>query len=658
MIQIGVDTGGTFTDFIMFCPDRGWKRWKVPSTPQDPSLAIIEGLSYLLSKEDYRDKIELVHGTTVGTNAFLEGKGAKTLLITTKNFEDIIFIGRQNRPKLYSFSLPPKRQIIPPESIFGVKERISYKGQVVENLSEEELDKVYRWVCKQQAESIAISLLHSYKNDIHEKRLLDKIKSTGMHISLSSKILREFREFERTSTTLINAYLAPVVGEYVTRLSSKLKNTTLLIQQSNGGCIPAKGVNELAVTTLLSGPAGGVLAAYNLAKSLGIKNIITLDMGGTSTDVAICPSKLIQTRGYQIQGYPISTPMLDIHTVGAGGGSIAWIDKGGLLRVGPQSAGADPGPACYGKGEHPTVTDANLFLGRLIPESFLKGRMKIYPERSHKAISHLSSKLQISPIETALGILKIVDTNMVKAIREVSLEKGFDPRDFVLVCFGGAAGLHAASLAEQLNIKEILLPDMGGVFSAKGMAEADIILESSKAVLKLASRNKNNFLENDFYFLRTQLSNQIQELGLLNRDISFEALADVRYKGQSFEITILFDNLWEERFYTEHKRLYGYNLTDTPLEITTIRLRSKIKRDSPPPCRLSKNNISHKKASFVRKIIDKDGEKEVKCIFRDSLSDSEALKGPLLVLDDFTTYYVPQKWVLTIKDNHLFLLKD
>ncbi len=655
MIQVGIDTGGTFTDFIMYSPNKGWQRWKIPSTPNDPSLAIIKGLSYLLSNEKIEDKIELVHGTTVGTNAFLEGKGAKTLLITTRNFEDVIFIGRQNRAKLYSLSLPPKRQIITPESILGVKERISYDGNIITELSEKELNRVCEWICKKKAASIAISLIHSYKNDIHEKKLFDKIRTKGLHISLSSKILREFREFERTSTTLINAYLAPVVGNYVNKLSSKLKNTTLLIQQSNGGCIPAKGVGELAITTLLSGPAGGVLAAHKLARTLGIKNIITLDMGGTSTDVSICPGELIHTRSYQIQGYPISIPMLDIHTIGAGGGSIAWIDKGGLLQVGPQSAGADPGPACYGKGELPTVTDANLFLGRLIPESFLNGRMKIYPERAYKAISSLSSKLKLSPVETALGILKIVNTNMVKAIREVSLEKGFDPRDFVLTCFGGAAGLHAASLAKELNIKKILLPSMGGVFSAKGMAEADIILESSMAILELAYKNAD-FLKEPFSYLKTQLNNQIKELKLLDRSISFEPFVDVRYKGQSFEITVPFNNFWEDAFYNEHKRLYGYNLTNLSIEVTAIRLRARIKRDFNTV--VFNASSPHKKAPFVRKVINENGEQEVQCIFRETLSDSDSLKGPLLILDDFTTCYVPEGWVLMVKDSNIFLLKE
>jgi len=655
MIQIGVDTGGTFTDFIILSPNSGYQRWKVPSTPSDPSLAIIKGLSALLDIENIKTDIELVHGTTVGTNAFLEAKGAKTLLITTKGFEDVISIGRQNRTKLYSFSIPAKRQIVEPNCILGVEERIAFDGKILTDISNEELNRIYDWVSKKNAESIAISLIHSYKNNIHEKKIFERIKSLGLHVSLSSRVLREFREFERTSTTLVNAYLAPVVGNYVEKLSSKLKKHTLLIQQSNGGCIPAKAISELAVTTLLSGPAGGVLAAYKLSKALGISNIITLDMGGTSTDVSICPNQLTHTRDYQLQDYPISIPMLDIHTVGAGGGSIAWVDKGGLLQVGPQSAGADPGPACYGKGELPTVTDANLFLGRLIPESFLDGRMKIYPERAQKAIKSLSTSLQMSPEETALGIIKIVNTNMVKAIRKVSLERGFDPRDFVLVCFGGAAGLHAASLADQLEIKRILLPDMGGVFSAKGMAEADIILETSMAILELASKNAN-FLNEPFIYLKNRLDKQLKELGLLNRPILFEPLIDIRYKGQSFEITVPFNNLWKDAFYAEHKRLYGYNLTNVDIEITAIRLKARIKRDINIPSIPSSS--SHKKAPFVRKVIDESGEQEVKCVFRESLSDSDHLKGPSLVLDDFTTCYVPKGWVLITKDSNIFLLKD
>ncbi len=647
-IRIGIDTGGTFTDLVSFVPGFGWKMWKVPSTPEDPSAAIITGLNSILS--EYKDcKLEIVHGTTVGTNAFLERKGARTALITTSGVEDIIFIGRQHRAKLYDFAIPPRREIVSPSHILGLKERINAGAEVLTPLSRKEIVRLRGWLRDLDVESVAVSFLHSYKLDTHELMVAEALKDMDLHVSLSSEILREFREFERTSTTLINAYLAPTVSSYIDRLYTKMSGATLLIQQSNGGCIPAVGVGSLPVSTLLSGPAGGVLAAFKLAQRLGLSDIITLDMGGTSTDVSLCPGELTYTRGYHIEGYPIALPMLDIHTVGAGGGSVAWVDKGGLLRVGPQSAGADPGPACYGRGTEPTVTDANLFLGRLSPERFLGGRMQVYPDKAAYSLEKLGKSLSLPLDKVAEGILKVVNTNMVKAIRQVSLERGYDPRDFVLVCFGGASGLHAAELAEDLGMKKILFPSLSGVFSAQGMASADIVIEASRSILGNAPTR--SCLDSVTDALREVLVTRLKRLGLYGYGCNFEPVIEVRYIGQSFELEVPLTKDWQDVFLGEHKRLYGYAL-DAPLEITSVRMRARIPRyiaESEERYIVSDDSSNYSNGCS-------DSAFDMIYIHRTDVMSERLFKGPGIIFDDFTTIYVPSNWCAEDVGDHNILM--
>ncbi len=659
-LRVGIDTGGTFTDLACLDKSGIWRRWKLPSTPNDPSRAIVEGLTALLPGID-PDRLEIVHGTTVGTNAFLERKGARTALITTAGFEDILFIGRQARPRLYDFMVMRPAEIIPRQNILGVRERMDWKGNILTPLTGEEIARAKRFCQDMGAESIAVCLLHAYANPAHERALQEGLSDIGIPVSLSSQVLPEFREYERLSTTLVNAYLGPVVCRYVTRLERTLPGARIFIQQSNGGCMPSREIGEKAVCTLLSGPAAGVQAAWSLGIRLGLKRLITLDMGGTSTDVSLCAEGPVYTRDYRIEGYPVAIPMLDIHTVGAGGGSLAWVDQGGLLKVGPESAGADPGPVCYGKGENLTVTDANLFLGRLRPEHFLGGKMALYPERVWPRMARLGERIGLSPIDTAKGIIRLVNINMVHAIRAVSLERGHDPRDFSLVCFGGAAGLHAADLAMELEIPRVVIPSMAGVFSAQGMAGADIILDGSEAFLIKKAQDRYPLIAKAVDRLGRKIMHDARTAGANTGPIAMEPFLDARYKGQSFEITIPFSRHWTSDFAAAHSRLYGYHMPETDIEITALRLRARIKRKTSPAAAPLPANDAHSRydtpVTRAGKVLVEfgDGQLPVPLIYKRDIDGAAILNGPMLVIDDFTTILLPPGWTMTSVDGNLIL---
>ena len=438
------------------------------------------------------------------------------------------------------------------------------------------------------------------------------------------------------------------------------------MQQSGGGCQPAREVGKIAVTTILSGPAGGVLSGIELGKALGRPNIITFDMGGTSTDVSLCPGRLLFTRDYKIEGYPINLPMIDVHTVGAGGGSIAWIDKGGLLKVGPESAGADPGPVCYGKGDRITVTDANLFLGRLQSEKFLGGRMNLFTERVEGLLRELGQRLGLSPKETALGIIRLVNTNMVQAVREVSIERGYDPRLFSLMSFGGAAGLHALEVANELDIEEVIVPDFAGVFSAVGLAFSNLTFEKSKSLFLKAIPGKKEREDELISAIRelkdniySSYSGYIEE----NAGKREEIFLDVRYEGQSFELMIPYSEKWIKDFFKEHQKLYGYFLTDTPLEITSIRIRLIIERrvrenlfkksaKGPDFQNFKDMDLKGAKRSIICL---PDGEAKVPVISRREINEKTRLKGPLLITDDFTTILLLEGWDAYNYNGHLII---
>ncbi len=654
--RLGIDTGGTFTDFACLDPSGAWRRWKVLSTPKDPSKAILEGISRLVEGLGARE-IELVHGTTVGTNAFLERKGAKTVLITTKGFEDVIWIGRQARPSLYDLNVQRFPDITPRKMVTGLEERLDWQGNVLASPAPEELERIYRFCKYRGAESVAVCLLHSYASPIHEKAVKRVLEPLGIPVSTSHEVLSEFREFERFSTTLINAYLNPVVGRYIRRLHQRLPKARIYVQLSNGGALPALKVEERAVHTLLSGPAGGVQAAWRLGSALGTDKIITLDMGGTSTDVSICPGKLTFTREYELEGYPVAIPMLDIHTVGAGGGSVAWLDRGGFLQVGPESAGADPGPVCYGKGTQITVTDANLFLGRLRESSFLGGRMKLEKGRMERAMANLASRVGLSPLETAKGIIDLVNANMSRAIRRVSLERGYDPRDFTLVCFGGAAGLHAAELADALEITRVIIPAMAGVFSAQGMAQSTLSFDKSRSIIVKDGLAEERRIAEEMRSLVSMLEEESRAIMEREGGGRMQRFIDVRYKGQSFEITVPFEEGWPERFAQEHRRLYGYDLMGETLEVTTIRARLEIQRSSEAPVPDPSMTVTSSSGGVDRaKVFFRDGAREATVLARQRLG-RDGLDGPAVITDDYTTILVPPGWRASGLKGHLELAR-
>ena len=458
MIRLGIDTGGTFTDLLRL-DEHGIKVHKIRSTPDDPSRAIFAGIAALTTPNE---PAEIIHGSTVATNALLERKGARVALVTTKGFEDVLRIGRQTRAQLYNFMVEARRPLISEGLTFGVSERLSADGSILEPLLESEIAQLIDTLRTHTIDSVAVCLLHSYANPIHEDRLASALQDAGFIVSTSHKILPEYREFERWSTTVVNAYVTPLMAQYLTKLEDGLNERSLGIMQSNGGSISALRAKTAAVQTILSGPAAGVVGAQAIGTASGYSKLITFDMGGTSTDVSLINEHIGTTTESTVGDFPVRLPVLDIHTVGAGGGSVAYIDSGGSLRVGPRSAGADPGPACYGKGTELTVTDANLLLDRLDPDYFLGGRMTLDLNRPRTIAKQLAKQLGLTLIALAEGIVRIANTNMVNAIRVVSVQRGHDPRDFALLAFGGAGGLHACDIADLLDIKLSSSPNTAG----------------------------------------------------------------------------------------------------------------------------------------------------------------------------------------------------
>lgn len=565
---IGVDTGGTFTDFVTMDEAGAITVDKAPSFPPDPARPVLEGIT-AIGRETYR----VVHGTTVATNALLEHNIAPTALITTAGFEDVLEIGRQNRPVLYAMHPTKPRPLIPRHLRFGVRERILHDGAVKTPLDPEEVRDLLKRIEALDVEAVAVCLLHSYMNPIHEEMIGEMAGETRLVVSLSCRVLPEFREFERTATVAVNASLRPVMEGYIGRLERDLGRVHLSVMQSAGGIIPARMAARLPVHTVLSGPAGGVIASAHKAALAGFDRLITFDMGGTSTDVSLYDKSLALTGEKAIAGHPIRVPSIDIHTVGAGGGSIAYRDAGGGLKVGPRSAGAVPGPACYGTGDSITVTDANLYLGRLVPAFFLGGRMQIYPERVHEPMERLAHSLGLDPVAAAEGIVTVVNAVMERAVRVISIERGHDPRDFTMVCFGGAGGLHAVELADALSIPRVMIPKDAGVFSAFGMAVADVTRDLSRTVLRRADDVSRRDLDTIFGELIDLGTSELAEEGIEREGIRADRSLDMRYEGQSYEITVPITGDPVSAFHDSHEKLYGYSRRTSTVEIVTFRVR-------------------------------------------------------------------------------------
>jgi len=576
-MRIGIDTGGTFTDFVVFDPETQELRpFKVLSTPEDPARAILAGLSQVP-----RDGRQLVHGSTVATNALLERKGAKVALINTAGFRDVLEIGRQNRPALYDLFADPPAPLVPRQHRLEVTERMTARGEVETTLDEDGLGALIQH-CRQHAiYSVAICLLFSFANPTHEQAIAAKFAAEGFRVSTSHQILPEFREFERASTTSINAYVSPVMAGYLGKLETALPNDSLQVMQSNGGMLAPRQAAEQAVRCILSGPAGGLVGAKYVGAAAGFERILTFDMGGTSTDVSLVDGGAQTSTTAQIGGLPIGVPMLAIHTVGSGGGSIAFGDAGGGLQVGPLSAGVKPGPACYGVGDLPTVTDAHLLLGRIRPDLFFGGRMRLDLDRARRAFASLAAKLGLGAEECQLGVVDIVNAHMARALQVISVEKGRDPREFTLVAFGGAGGLHAAELARHLGMPRVLVPRQAATLSALGMLLADVIRDYSRTVM-LPGETAFGDLESAIAPLAEQGRADLEAQGLSPGEVVIETRADLRYAGQSFELSVPFTANLSADFQQAHQAAYGYHDGQTAIEIVNLRVKA-IGRVTRPP---------------------------------------------------------------------------
>ena len=601
MRAIGVDVGGTFTDLALWDDERGALAvFKLPSVPHDPALGILDGIRALIAREGVLpEQLTFVaHGTTVATNALLEGKGARTGLVTTRGFRDLLEIARQKRPHLYDLQADKPLPLVPRFLRKEVRERLAWDGATVEKLSLDDVREALDALQAEDIEALAVCFLYSFVDPTHERLVEAEIRARlpSVFVSLSADVSPEFREYERLSTTVINAYLGPLVSRYLQRFGDEVGRLGIqhppYVNQSNGGIISVTAAAEQPVRTLLSGPSAGVMGAAWVSAGAGVASIITFDMGGTSTDVArVEDGRPVIGAQRTIAGYPVRIPSLEIETVGAGGGSIAWVDSGGALRVGPQSAGAHPGPACYGRGGTlPTVTDANVVLGRLSATQLLDGRMAVRRELAEAAIGGLATQLGASVLETARGIVSVVQTNMLGAIRVVSVRKGYDPRGYTLVAFGGAGPLHAAALARDLGIERVLIPPAPGILCALGLLVAPLRLDLVRTRVALLDAMTEAELARGFDDLEQQASAWLDRENVPPRRRRLARAFDMRYVGQNFELTVtppagaapLDAEALRAEFLREHERVYGYAAPDEPVQIVALRLTAFGDRELPP----------------------------------------------------------------------------
>jgi N-methylhydantoinase A len=582
---VGVDTGGTFTDFVCFEAGR-FRVHKLLSTPDDPARAVLQGLADLFPDRSPSDSsgrfpasLAVTYGSTVATNALLERRGARVALLTTRGFEDLLEIGRQTRPDIYALEPSKPEPLVPRRRRIGVGERMAFDGRPLLPLSRAAAERARAAVRRSGAESVAVCLLHSYANAAHERLLGAALRRLGVPCSLSHQLVNEYREYERLSTTVINAYVAPVMRRHLSRLRRGVRPAALRVMQSNGGAVSVETAGREAVRTLLSGPAGGVTGALVAARRIGERRLITFDMGGTSTDVSLVDGVARQHTEWSIAEQPVKVPAIDIHTVGAGGGSLARRDAGGALKVGPQSAAADPGPACYGRGgSAATVTDANVVLGRLIPDVFLGGRMRLDADRARAALAKLGAALRMGPEEAAEGVVRVVNAGMERAIRSISVERGHDPRDYTLVAFGGAAGLHACELAMGLGIGRILLPFQPGLLSAWGALSADLQRDYVQTVRLLDPDPRE--LNRRLRPLGDRARRELRAEGAGGARTTVRAFVDVRYRGQSYEIRLPMAAGYRRAFHRAHRDRYGHADESRAVEVVNVRVTAS--RPGPP----------------------------------------------------------------------------
>jgi N-methylhydantoinase A len=683
--RIGIDTGGTFTDFIWLDDQGRLRLHKEPSTPSDPSQAISEGLRFTTTTPTGT----IIHGSTVATNALLERRGARTALITTAGFTDVLAIGRQNRPDLYALVPQKPPALVPGDRRYGLNGRVNADGEVVKPIDPDELARLLDILARKDVESIAVCLLFSFLHPQHEQQIAAAINYRFQsalnppHISLSSDILPEYREFERTAATVINAYVAPLMSRYLSKLADSISPRHLTIMQSNGGVISIETASRQAVRTVLSGPAGGVVGARYIAATAGFEDggldqIITFDMGGTSTDVALCPGKEPVTTEGKIAGLPLRVPIIDIHTVGAGGGSLAHVDAGGGLHAGPQSAGANPGPACYRSDfdawQHEmdrhfshgraTVSDANLVLGRLDVEHFLGGQMTLHLEPAVRALTMLAEQISApSPEAAAWAVIRVANANMERAIRRISVERGHDPRRFTLVAFGGGGPLHACELAEQLQIPRVLIPTVPGVLSALGMLAAAPTRDYSQTVMLPTSDHLTpERLDNLYDSIQDQAFNDMTAEGFFMSDLVLQYGLDMRYVGQSHELTVNYEpgrshDELTTAFHQAHDARYGYARPEAESEIVTIRLtviapveHLYLGREPVGDANADAALIGQKPVWFGT------GFSPTKLYHREQLQVGNAFSGPAVVFQYDTTTIVPPGWQVLVDEQRNLLL--
>jgi N-methylhydantoinase A len=637
--RLGVDVGGTFTDLVAISRGK-LVTAKVPSTPQDQSEGVMNSIR--ASEVEAGTVYALAHGMTVATNALLERRGARTALVTTEGFRDVLEIARQNRPSLYDLSMDRPPPLVPRELRFVVAERMGPHGEI-SPLDEESLEKAISDVKEARVEAVAVCLLFAFAHPEHEQRVGKALREAlpDVHVSLSSEVLPEFREYERFSTTTADAYLAPKLAAYLENLTGEVEGAGMpgpLIMQSSGGVVPIADAVADAAGCLLSGPAGGVVGAAYVGAAGGYDDLLTFDMGGTSTDVApIVGGEAQTTTETVVAGVPIKLPMVDIHTVSAGGGSIAWADAGGALRVGPHSAGADPGPAAYDAGgEEPTVTDANLFLGYLADGATLGGEVVLKRDLSEKALKSLGERLGLDAEEVALGVVRVANAEMARALRVISVERGLDPREFALLAFGGAGGLHACALAEELGIETVLVPRAGGVLSALGLAISDLRRDYVRPYLSGLADVDEGEVEGGFGEMEGTAQEDLEGPGFTRR-------ADLRYRGQSFELTVeagALDKL-EARFHAAHELRYGYKMEDEPVELVNLRLIATVPVEKPEldePEPEGEAETGRREANFG-------GEwTEAPVLDREKMGEGSEVRGPAVVEFKESTCAVYPGW--------------
>ncbi len=669
-LRVGVDIGGTFTDLV-FMDSQGLRAWtKVSSTADDFAQGIVQGLDSLIRETDSRsaDIHEVIHATTVATNAILEGKGALTGLITTAGFRDVLEIRRLRMPRLYDLHWEPPQPLVPRALRREVGERVDTHGDVVRELDEGSVHEAIARLLDADVHSIAVCLINAYRNSAHEERIGELLHAAApdVFVSLSSQVLPEIREYERTSTTVINAYIAPVMRSYLKRLHDSLNERRITapvyMMQSAGGMMGATKAAEQPIHVIESGPAAGVMGALSLANAMEAGNVITLDMGGTTAKASVVEDgRITRTNDYEVgggislsarlqrgAGYALRVPAIDIAEVGAGGGSIAWIDPAGGLRVGPHSAGAEPGPVCYAQGgEEPTLTDANVALGYLNPTHFLGGELPIDAAHARSTLKDkLAAPLDLSVEDAALGIHRIAVSHMSRAVRAVTVERGRSPADFVLFAFGGSGPLHAAEMAQELGVGQVVVPPFPGLFSSLGLLCVDVAQHAVQTVLLPLDRVSEEELDGQYQALESRLSAELGASGAARREGNWQRFADLRYTGQSFELTIPFEEskpaVMRKAFEREHERTYGHKAPDDPVELVNLRVEVTLPREGAHrwgSTAVAKGELEgpRERAAYFGAAI---GQRTVPLLARHELATSDR-PGPLIVEEYDTTILVP-----------------